>query len=239
MLSGPSPSHTQHWILVPPQPTAPPFPGPSPEADVAGSGTGAVWSRCLLFSPVFPVALTSLFAQPSTRVPASGGGGEHRGHGRDVRMPGGGSPGGLAEAGAAGGEHRDRAGPRGRIALRDIIGDVPQSPPVSRPSRVAAATLPRYRPGTPLPAAPEVFRAPRSSRSPTRRRRRAEAGGGSVGRLYRVTALLHQNRAGTGRAPPCDPSRPAPPAAPGNQGRAAPGGRRGRPGSPPGPRATG
>lgn len=246
------PTHgTGLWSL--PSPRHPRYRGPAPAGmlrDPPRAGPGAGCSRCLPFSPVVPVALTSLSAQPSTRVPASGGAGGTGGTGRMCECAGVaarelpprlGLPGASTGTDPAPGRSAGRRRPGNRIALHDVVGDVP----VSRPSRVAAATLPRYPvgPGTPLP---KVFRAPKSSRSPTRRRRRAEAGGGSVGRFYRITALLHQNRAGTGtgrapsgRAEPCDPSRPAPSAAPGNQGRAVPGGRRGRPGFPPGPRATG
>lgn len=208
--------HTQYRNEVLPQPTAPPSPGPSPGGmlrDLPRAGPGAVWSRCLPFSPVFPVALTSLFAQPSTRVPASGGGGGHRGHGQGVRMPGGGSPGAPAEAGAAAGRApgstRPQAGPRFSAAGGTELRCATLSGMCRSHRRSPAhreGPQPRF-PGTGrVPPSPVL---PRCSVSPTppaphpRRRRRAEAGGGSVGRFYRITALLHQNRAGTGtgRAP--------------------------------------
>lgn len=106
---GPSPSHTQHWTLLPPQPTARELPGLNPRGNVAGSSPG--WTGCgveLPFLPGVSCSINEPLCATQHSCPCFGG---RRGHGQDVRMPGGGSPGALAEAGAAGGEHRDRPGP--------------------------------------------------------------------------------------------------------------------------------
>ncbi|XP_038003983.1 differentially expressed in FDCP 8 homolog isoform X2 [Motacilla alba alba] len=254
---GPSPSHAQHRTLAPPQPTAPPSPGPSPGGmlqDLPRAGPGAVWSLCLPFSPVFPVALTSLFAQPSTRVPASGGEGGTGGTGRMCECPGwqlGSSRRGWGCRGRAPAPSRPRAGPRAaldRIALRDVVGDVPQSPPVSRPSRMATATLPRYpvRPGTPFPLLPRCSVPPTPPAPP---------GGGAdgqrpaVGRSVGFTGSQHCYIR-TGRAPApaalrraalsraARPVLPHPPL-PATEAVPLPGAGGTGPVSPPGPRATG
>lgn len=104
---GPSPSRTQRWTLLPPQHQS--YRGRTPGGmlwDLPRAG-----SVCGVEPPFLPGVSCSINEPLCATQHSCPCFGRRRGHGQDVRMPGGGTPGAPAEAGAAGGGHRDRPGP--------------------------------------------------------------------------------------------------------------------------------